>query len=143
MHFDNSEDQGLGMPLPRGVVRLYKADRSGAQQFIGENRIDHTPRDERVSLKIGEAFDVVGTRRQTDFDVIGSCVTESEWAIDLRNHKDEAQQVSVIEPVGGDWTLLDTSIEHRQLDAWTFGFYPEIPARGEVELRYRVRVRWC
>ena len=143
MHFDNDENQGLGMPLPRGVVRLYKADRSGAQQFIGENRIDHTPRDERVSLKVGEAFDVVATRRQTDFDIIGGCVTESEWAIEVRNHKDEAQTVSIVEPVGGDWTLQSANLEHEQLDAWTFAFHPDVPARGEVEVRYRVRVRWC
>ncbi len=143
MHFENSEDQGLGMPLPKGVVRLYKADRSGAQQFIGENRIDHTPRDERVSLRIGEAFDVVGERRQTDFDAVGGCVTESEWEIKLRNHKDEAQRVSVVEPVGGDWTMVSSSHRHEQLDAWTFAYRPVIPAGGEVEIRYRVRVRWC
>ena len=143
LNFQNDAREGLGMPLPRGVVRVYKADGSGAQQFVGEDRIDHTPRDERVSIQIGEAFDVVGDRRQVDFDVIGSCVTESEWELSLRNHKDEAQQVTVIEPVGGDWTMLSASHEHETLDAFTFRFASAIPARGEVTVRYRVRVRWC
>ncbi|MEZ4416612.1 MAG: DUF4139 domain-containing protein [Gemmatimonadota bacterium] len=141
--FDNAEREGLGMPLPRGVVRVYKADASGAQQFIGEDRIDHTPRDEQVRIQIGEAFDVVGDRRQTDFEIIGSCVTESEWEISIRNHKDTAEAVTVIEPVGGDWTLVSSSHEAHKIDAWTFEFRPRVPANGEVTVRYRVRVRWC
>ncbi len=143
LNFQNEAAEGLGMPLPRGVVRVYQADQSGAQQFVGEDRIDHTPRDERVSIQIGEAFDVVGDRRQVAFDVIGNCVTESEWELSLRNHKDEAQRVSVVEPVGGAWTMVSASHEHETLDAFTFRFDPRIPARGEVTVRYRVRVRWC
>jgi hypothetical protein len=141
--FENSEANRLGMPLPAGVVRVYKEDASGAQQFVGEDRIDHTPRDEKVRIKMGEAFDVVGDRRQTDFDALGGCTTESAWEITLRNHKDEDQEVQVMEPVGGDWTILSSSHPAEKIDAFTFRFTVRVPARGETTITYRVRVRWC
>jgi len=143
LDFENSEKNGLGMPLPAGIVRVYKSDASGAQQFIGEDRIDHTPRDETVRIKMGEAFDVVGDRRQMDFDIIGECVTESEWEIKLRNHKDEEAEVEVFEPVGADWEILTSSHEATKVDAHTFKYTVKIPARGEETITYRVRVRWC
>lgn len=139
----NSEENNLGMPLPRGIVRVYKADRSGAQQFIGEDQIDHTPRDERVRIKMGEAFDVVGDRRQMEYRVVSSCVSESTWEISVRNHKDEDAAVQLIEPVGGDWEIISSSHEATKLDAHTFRFGVNVPARGEVTVRYTVRVRWC
>jgi hypothetical protein len=131
------------MPLPRGVVRVYKRDDDGAQQFIGEDLIDHTPRDEEVRIKMGEAFDVVGDRTQMDYDVISSCVSESLWRIDLRNHKEEDVDVTLVEPVGGDWQILATSHPYTRLDAWTFTMSPEVPANGSTRVEYRVRVRWC
>jgi hypothetical protein len=141
--FENRENNGLGMPLPAGVVRVYKRDASGAQQFIGEDRIDHTPRDERVRIKMGEAFDVVGDRKQMDFDVIGDCTTESEWQIQVRNHKDEEVEVELMEPIGADWQILSSSHRHEKLDAHTFKFTVKVPAHGETTVTYRVRVRWC
>jgi hypothetical protein len=141
--FENSETNRLGMPLPAGVVRVYKEDASGAQQFVGEDRIDHTPRDEKVRIKMGEAFDVVGDRRQIDFDALGSCTTESAWEVRLRNHKDEDQEVQIMEPVGGDWTILSSSHPAEKIDAFTFRFTVKVPARGETTITYRVRVRWC
>ncbi len=141
--FENEDDNGLGMPLPAGIVRVYKSDASGAQQFVGEDRIDHTPRDERVRIKMGEAFDVVGDRRQMDFDVIGECTTESEWQIQVRNHKDEEVEVELMEPIGADWQILSSSHRHEKLDAHTFKFTVKVPARGETTVTYRVRVRWC
>lgn len=143
LEFDNTEDAGLGMALPAGIVRVYKRDSSGAQQFVGEDRIDHTPRDERVRIKLGEAFDVVGDRRQMQYNVISSCVSESSWVVDLRNHKDEDVEIDVVEPVGGDWTVLSSSHEWERLDANTFRFQVDVPARDEVTIEYRVRVRWC
>jgi len=139
----NSEENNLGMPLPKGVVRVYKADGSGALQFIGEDQIDHTPRDERVRIKMGEAFDVVGDRRQMDYRVIGACVSESDWEISVRNHKDEAAEVEIMEPIGGDWEILSATHEAVKLDAHTFKFVVQVPARGEVKVSYSVRVRWC
>jgi hypothetical protein len=143
LDFENSEKNRLGMPLPAGVVRVYKEDSSGAQQFIGEDRIDHTPRDEKVRIKMGEAFDVVGDRRQMDWTALGSCVSESSWEIQLRNHKDEDVQVEVVEPIGGDWKILSSTHAYNKLDANTFNFLVDIPARGEQKVHYRVRVRWC
>jgi hypothetical protein len=143
LDIQNAEDNNLGMPLPKGIVRVYKADRTGSQQFIGEDQIDHTPRDERIRIKMGEAFDVVGDRRQMEYQVISSCVAESSWEIDLRNHKDEDVEIQVWEPIGGDWEILSSSHEATRVDARTFRFTVPVPARGEVTVEYRVRVTWC
>jgi hypothetical protein len=143
LDFANTEANHLGMPLPRGIVRVYKKDTDGAQQFIGEDRIDHTPRGERLRIKMGEAFDVVGDRRQMDYDVLGNCASESTWEVRLRNQKDAAEQVEVVEPVGADWEILSSSHPATRLDAHTFAFTVTVPARQEVVITYRIRVRWC
>ena len=143
LDFENSERNGLGMPLPKGVVRVYKRDHTGAQQFIGEDLIDHTPRDETLRIKMGEAFDVVGDRRQMDYTVISGCVSESTWRIELRNHKDEDVEVMLVEPVGGDWEILSSTHPFEKTDAWTFTLTPEVESNGETRVEYRVRVRWC
>jgi len=143
VELDNSEKAGLGMPLPKGTVRVYKADQGGAQQFVGENSIDHTPRDEKVELKLGEAFDVVADRKQTEWKTLGSCASESAWEIELRNHKDSAVSVAVIEPANGDWEIVRASHPAVKKDAQTFEFEVPVPARGATQVTYRVRVRWC
>lgn len=139
----NSKDQGLGMPLPKGIVRVYKADKSGAKQFIGEDNIDHTPRDEKIRVKMGEAFDVVGDRKQMEWKSLGSCTSESTWEIELRNHKDQAAQVEIFEPVGGDWTIVESTHKHDKKDAFTFSFDVKVPANGKTKVKYRVRIKWC
>jgi len=139
----NAKDNGLGIPLPKGTVRVYKADKSGAQQFIGEDAIDHTPRDERIRIKMGEAFDVVGDRKQMDWTPLGTCVSETSWEISLRNHKDNAETVEVYEPIGGDWEVIQSSHPHHKKDAHTFTFEVVVPPNGETKVTYRVRVRWC
>jgi hypothetical protein len=143
LEIENSLKNRLGMPLPKGIVRVYKADGSGAMQFIGEDAIDHTPRDEKLRIKMGEAFDVVGDRLQTDFVHHGTCRTESEWEISLRNHKDVATEVEVVEPAGGEWRILRSSQNYVKKDAHTFTFTAQVPARGEVKIGYRVEVTWC
>lgn len=143
LDFENSEANGLGMPLPRGTMRVYKRDRSGAQQFVGEDLVDHTARDEEFRIKLGEAFDVVGYRRQMDYAVVSSCVSESTWRVDLRNHKEEDVDVTLIEPVGGDWEILSATHRFETLDASTFTMAPRVRAGGETRVEYRVRVRWC
>jgi hypothetical protein len=143
LDIENKETNHMGMPLPKGTVRVYKADKSGAKQFIGEDNIDHTPRDEKVRIKMGEAFDVVGDRKQTDYKILGTCTIESAWEISLRNHKDTPTQVEVYEPAGGDWELVSQSMPSTKKDAHTFTFMPTIAARGEVKITYRVRVKWC
>ena len=139
----NSQKNNLGIPLPKGTVRVYKADSTGAKQFIGEDRIDHTPRDEKIRIKMGEAFDVVGERKQMSWTALGTCTSESSWEISLRNHKDGAETVEVYEPVGGDWQVLDSSHPYTKKDAFTFTFEVKVPGRGETKITYRVRVRWC
>jgi hypothetical protein len=143
LDIENTKANHLGMPLPKGTVRVYKADKSGSKQFIGEDNIDHTPRDEKVRIKMGEAFDVVGDRKQMEWRTLGSCVSESTWEIELRNHKDEVAQVEVWEPVGGDWQVLQSSHPHKKQDAFTFTFDVKVPANGKTKISYRVRVRWC
>jgi hypothetical protein len=143
LDIDNAKANGLGMPLPKGTVRVYKADKSGAKQFIGEDRIDHTPRDEKVRIKMGEAFDVVGDRKQMEWRTLGRCTSESTWEIELRNHKDQATRVEVVEPIGGDWTVIESTHKHDKKDAFTFSFDVNVPKNGKTKIKYKVRVRWC
>jgi hypothetical protein len=143
LDIQNKEQNKLGMPLPKGIIRVYKADKAGAKQFVGEDSIDHTPRDEKVRVKMGDAFDVVGDRKQMSWKGFGYCTSESEWEISLRNHKDSAVTVEDVEPIGGDWEVLSSSIPHVKKDAFTFTFDVKIPAKGETKVKYKVRVKWC
>jgi hypothetical protein len=129
------------MPLPKGTVRVYKADKDGSLQFIGEDAIDHTAKDEKVTVKMGEAFDVVGERKQTDFKRIADTVSETAWEIFLRNHKNEPATVRVLEPLPGDWEVLSASHKHEKADAHTLRFDVNIPKNGETKITYRVRVK--
>ena len=138
----NSKENRLGIPLPRGRVRLYKADSSGSTQFIGEDWIDHTPRDERVKIKVGDAFDVVGERVQKDWRKIAANTWEVEWEISLRNHKKEDQTVTVVEPVPGDWQLLQATHKGEKPEAHTLKFEVPVPKEGATKLTYRVRIRY-
>ncbi len=140
---DNREANHLGIPLPKGIVRVYQGDASGAKQFVGEDSIDHTPRDEKLRIKMGEAFDVVGDRVEKNWKTLGTCSSESDWEITLKNHKDSAVTVEDVEPVGGDWTVLKSSVPFVKKDARTFTFTVPIGARQEVKVSYRVRVSWC
>jgi hypothetical protein len=105
----NEQKAGLGLPLPAGVVRVYQADSRGGLQFVGEDRIEHTPKDETLNLKIGNAFDVTCERKQTDFQRVGSNVYEVEYEVTLRNHKAAPISVEVNEPIGGSWRMLNAS----------------------------------
>lgn len=141
--FQNSQQNRLGQPLPKGTLRVYKADKSGAKQFVGEDAIDHTPRDEKVRIKVGEAFDVVADRKQQSWTSLGNCSSESAWQIELRNHKDEDVRVEVREPAGGDWTIVNSSHPAQREDARSFRFDVPVPKRGSSKVTYKVRVRWC
>ena len=143
LDIQNSAQNHLGMPLPKGTLRVYKADKSGAKQFVGEDAIDHTPRDEKLRVKMGDAFDVVGDRKQTEWHELGSCTSESAWEIELRNHKDSAVEVEDYEPIGGDWTMLSSSQPSEKKDANTFTFTIKVPARGTTKVNYKIRVKWC
>jgi hypothetical protein len=140
--FKNEERAGLGMPMPAGVVRVYQADSKGGTQFVGEDRIGHTPKDEELNLKIGNAFDVTCERNQVDFEKIAANVYEMEYAITLRNHKTAPITVDVNEPIGGTWKMVRSSQEWTKTAAWAAAFAVPVPADGTVMLKYRVRVTY-
>jgi len=137
--FENTSNNGLGMPLPEGTVRLYKADSGGGQQFIGEDRIRHTPKDEEVRLKVGEAFDIAAEKTQIDFKRITSKLYESEWEIVLRNHRKDDATVGLLEPMTENWEILSSSHSFKKVDAFTIRFDVKIPKDKEIKIRYRVR----
>jgi hypothetical protein len=140
--FKNAEANSLGQPLPAGTVRVYQNDSKGRIQFIGEDAIDHTPKDETLDLHIGNAFDVVAERKQTDFQKLGSNTYEMAFEISLRNHKDTPITVEVNEPIGGDWTMVDSNFKYTKTAAFAAQFAVPIQANGESVLKYRVRVHW-
>jgi hypothetical protein len=142
LELKNSQDQRLGVPLPKGKIRVYKADASGSQQLIGEDWIEHTPKDERVKIKMGDAFDVVGERTQKEWRKIASNVYEVEWEISLRNHKKEDQTVTVVEPVPGDWQVLTSTHAWEKPEAHTLRFTIPVAKEGASKLVYRVRLRF-
>jgi hypothetical protein len=140
--FKNEEKGGLGVPLPAGNVRVYQKDSSGGLLFIGEDHIGHTPKDEFVTVKIGNAFDIVAERKQTDFKKIADRVYELEFEITLRNHKDTPVTVQVNEPIGGDWEMLSSSFPAKKTDAFAAQFDVPVKANSESVLKYRIRVHW-
>jgi hypothetical protein len=140
--FKNEERSGLGMPMPAGTVRLYQSDSKGGVQFVGEDRISHTPKDETLNLKIGSAFDVVCERKQTDFQKVGPGVYEVEYEITLRNHKANAVSVEVNEPIGGTWRMLRSSHAWTKTSAWAAQFAVPVAVDGTSVLKYRVRATY-
>jgi hypothetical protein len=140
--FRNDAKSGLGMPMPAGALRVYQADSKGGLQFVGEDRIDHTPKDEDVNVKIGNAFDVVSQRNQIDFRQIASSVYEFEYEITLRNHKAVPITVELNEPIGGTWQVLRSSHSWTKTSAWALQFRVPVAADANVVVKYRVRVRW-
>lgn len=146
LEFRNAKAQGLGIPLPAGRVRVAKLDSADdSLEFIGEDVIDHTPKDEDVRIKLGSAFDVVGERRQVDFSIDTRARTmEEEIEVKLRNHKDQPVDVLVRETLfrWSDWTLLSKSHDFVKEDARTIHFPVRIAKDGEATVRYRVRYRW-
>lgn len=138
--FNNSKDNNLGIPLPSGTMRLYKQDSEGSLQFIGEDKIEHTPKDEEIKLEIGEAFDVVAERIQTDYTKITTKLHESEWEITLRNHKEEDITVGIVEPLYDSWEVISSSHPYEKVDAFTIRFNVVVPKDAEVKVKYRVKV---
>ncbi len=140
--FKNEEKSGLGIPLPAGNVRVYQKDSKGGILFAGEDRIDHTPKDEDVNIHIGNAFDVVAEHKQTDYKSIASRVWEMEFEITLRNHKDTPITVQVNEPIGGDWEMLSSSYKYTKTAAFAAQFNVPVAKDGKSVLKYRIRAKW-
>ena len=144
LEFVNGEDQGLGIALPRGKIRVYKKDVDGSELLVGEDSIDHTPKDETIQLTLGNAFDIVGERVQDDFKRLGTRSIEETFTITLRNHKEEDVEVRVVERLyrWSEWEIISETEEHTKIDAQTIEWRLEVPVDGEVSVTYTVRYRW-
>jgi hypothetical protein len=144
LEFRNEEEAGLGIPLPKGTVRVYQEDVGGGSEFIGEDAIDHTPKDESIRLYLGDAFDIVGERKQTNFRKLGDRAIEESYEITLRNHKEEDVEVRVVEHLSrwSEWEIIEEGAPHNKLDAQTAEWRVEVPADGETTVTYTVRYRW-
>ena len=140
--FKNEEKSGLGMPMPAGNVRVYQKDSKGNILFVGEDRIDHTPKDENLNIHIGTAFDVISERKQTDYKHIDTHIWEMEFEITVRNHKDTPITVEVNEPIGGDWEMLTSSYKYTKTAAFAAQFNVPVAANGASVLKYRIRTHW-
>ena len=140
--FKNEEKSGLGMPMPAGNVRVYQKDSKGNILFVGEDHIDHTPKDEMLNIHIGTAFDVISERKQTDYKKIDTHTWEMEFEITLRNHKDTPVTIEVNEPIGGDWEMLNSTYKYTKTGAFAAQFNVPVAANGTSVLKYRIRAHW-
>jgi hypothetical protein len=147
VEFDNKEASKLGMPLPKGVLRVYKKDSKGNAQFVGEDNIYHTPKNETVRLKLGEAFDVTADRKQTDYKLLpnpqkGHSAYESAFELVLKNAKKEKVTITVQEPIGGDWKIVSESHPHNKANSNLALWKIDIPAESSTTLTYRAQVKY-
>ena len=145
-----NEGGDLGIPLPKGAVRVYKRDNAGTAQFVGSDSIDHTPKGEMVRLHLGDSFDVTARKKQTDFRRLGTNPPaaydgggfESAYEIVLRNAKSVPQNVLVVEPIPGDWTILQSSAPYTKTSSSTATWSLTVPPSGSTTLTYRVRIHF-
>jgi hypothetical protein len=142
LNLENSKEKGLGMPLPAGVLRVYKADSEGQLQFLGEDRIDHTPKDEEVEVVVGSAFDITGTRTQTDYKKVGTDVWRESYEIELKNHKSQAQEIRIVEHFYGDWEITTGSDTYEKADAFTAEWEVTVPADSSKKVSFTVERRY-
>jgi hypothetical protein len=142
LELENTKKNNLGIPLPKGTIRVYKEDKDGSLQFVGEDRIDHTPKDEKFKIKIGEAFDVVGERVQTDYKRLGPNLFEVAFEVSIRNHKKEDIKVFVEEPIPGDWEMLSNTHSFEKLSAHLIRFDIPVAKDKEVKVKYRIRFKY-
>lgn len=143
--FVSFENRGgdLGIPLPAGVMRIYEDDSRGLPQYLGSDGIGHTPKNDTVRLHLGDAFDVIAKKKQTGFHLVTNCRATSSYEIDLLNAKDDAQHVSVIEPIPGDWSIIAESAPHEKSSASTATWLVDVPGSGKATLTYATDVSWC
>jgi hypothetical protein len=140
--FKNEQKASLGIPLPVGNLRVYQKDSKGGVLFVGEDRIEHTPKDDTVAVHIGNAFDVVCERKQTDYRRMDTHTWEMEFEITLRNHKEAPVNVEVNEPIGGDWEMLSSTYKYVKTAAWAAQFHVPVAANSASVLKYRIRAHW-
>ncbi len=141
VEFENREENGLGMALPAGRVRVYQEGPDKSQEFLGEDNIQHTPKDEKVRVQVGNAFDIVAERIQTDFRKISAWVTETDFQVKLRNHKKETVDIVVVDEFGGDWEITTSSQEYKKVTSRKVEFTLHVEPDREAVLTYTVRSR--
>jgi len=146
LNISNDKASNLDLPLPKGIVRVYKRDQKGNAQFVGEDKISHTPKNEKIRLKLGEAFDITAHKKQTDFKKRSgfnqyNYEYESAYQIILKNAKNEAVMVKILEPLPGDWKIITENTPHTKDSAHGAFWQMKVPAEGQTTLEYRVRVR--
>lgn len=142
LEIENVKKNNLGMALPKGKVRVYKRDSDGALQFVGEDLIDHTPRDEKIRLYIGDAFDLVGEHKQMSYTRPNQRTTRATYQISLRNHKDEDVEITAVEHANGDWKIKSSSHKYKKTSASKFEFTVNVPKRGETVIDYEIEIRY-
>lgn len=142
--FENSKENQLGLPLPAGRVRVNTTDPAdNSLEFIGEDSIDHTPKNQTITLKLGNSFDVTGERKQSQFQLMKNSIIE-QFEITISNQKSVKQKVEVIEPLyrWSNWQITQHNEEYEQLDAATIRFNVEVPAESKTTLKYTVQYQW-
>lgn len=142
LRFQNEEASQLGMPLPGGIIRVYKKDSDGDALFVGEDSIEHTPKNERVDLTLGQAFDITARARQTEHARLADNLYENAYAIEIKNAKPEAVTVDLREALPGEWEILEESLKSEKLDANTAAWKVEVPAEGSSTVTYKVRIKF-
>lgn len=142
LELENSKKNHMGMPLPAGKIRVYKLDEAGSQQFVGEDKIDHTPKDEKIRLYVGDAFDIVGDYKRTDFKQISKSTIEETFEVKIRNHKEAPVTVNAVDHVWSDWKVTKTSHKFTKIDAHTIEFPVNIAKDGEATVTYTIRTSW-
>jgi hypothetical protein len=139
----NGKEENLGMPLPQGRIRVQKADHEGSLQFIGEDRIDHTPEGEKLRIYLGNAFDIVGERARTEVKETTERTREESYRIKIRNHKNENVTVTVIENLSGwhEWKIVKSDQKYTKTEAGKAEFNIAVPPDGEKTVNYTVRYK--
>lgn len=142
VEFVNKKENGLGMPLPKGRVKVYQRDKAGSVQMVGEDNIDHTPKDERLSLTVGRSFDVRATRKRTNFRRLSDRSFEETFEIEVRNRKEVAEKVYVYERHYAEWEIPKTSMAWNKLDSQTMEYIVELKANETKTITYTIITRW-
>jgi hypothetical protein len=145
LEIENETESGLGKPLPKGVMRLYKADSKGTAQFLGEDRINHTASGETIKLQLGQSFDVSAKRKQTHHSsstriVEGAKLTDyrTSFDLELNNGKESPVQVRIVETMSGNWSITEENMPHTKEDAFTAVWLVDVPAKGKTTLKFSV-----
>jgi hypothetical protein len=142
LEFTNDQKSNLGMPLPAGRVRVYQRDQSGSVQLLGEDNINHTPRNERLSLVVGRSFDVRASRRRTNFQRVNDRTVQETFEIEIRNRKETPETVTVIERHWGDWRVTNPSQEFKKPNSDTMEFTVTLGPNEVKKVTYTVTTRW-